>query len=70
MTIEADIVAVLDRHHAELRTNTPSDVLAAHMVASLRLFEDSMLRRAKHPLYNPGRVDPPATAARAGGTRI
>lgn len=70
MSLETELAAALDRHYAELRTNTPSDVLSAHLVASLRLFEDSILRRAKHPLYNPGRVDPPATVARSGGTRI
>lgn len=65
MTIEADLVAVLDRHWSELRTNTPSDVLAAHMAASLRLFEDSLLERARHPFYNPGRLDPLAPVAAA-----
>lgn len=65
MTIETDLTALIDLHRAELRTNTPSNVLAAHMVASLRLFEESMLERARHPFYNPGRIDPLAPVAAA-----
>ena len=65
MTIESDLAAVLDRHFAELRTNTPSSVLASHMVAALRLFEGSLLERARHPFYNPGRLDPLAPVAAA-----
>ena len=49
MTLETDLVDVLDRHWSELRTNTPPEVLAAHMLASLRLFEDSLIERSSAP---------------------
>lgn len=65
MTLETDLVDVLDRHWSELRTNTPPEVLAAHMLASLRLFEDSLIERSRHPFYHPGRVDPLAAVAEA-----
>ena len=41
--------------HPELiRTNTPPDVLAAHLLASLAAFEDSLLARSAHPFFRPG----------------
>lgn len=38
-------------------SNTPREVLAAHMLHSLKLFESSLIERAAHPFYAPGRVD-------------
>ena len=46
----------LARHPEAVRTNTPLDVLAAHMLASLRAFEDSLAARASHPFFRPGSV--------------
>jgi hypothetical protein len=51
-----DIADVLARHSHALQTNTPLDVLAAHMVASLKLFEQSLKDRADHDFYHPERV--------------
>lgn len=59
MTLEQSIVAALAENPADYRTNTPLDVLAAHMVASLRQFEASLIARSSHPFFAPGRQ--PAT---------
>jgi hypothetical protein len=59
MTINTDLVALLARHPYVIQTNTPLDVLAAHMIASLYLFEQSLKDRADHAFYNPGKVDAP-----------
>lgn len=45
------------RHPEAQRTNTPPEVLAEHMLASLRAFEDSLLARSAHPFYRPGKPD-------------
>ena len=45
----------LARHPEAVRTNTPLDVLAAHMLASLKTFEDSLLARSAHPFFRPGK---------------
>jgi hypothetical protein len=50
-----DLADLLAQHRGEVTTNTPPDVLAAHMVAALALFERSLLDRARHPFYAPGR---------------
>jgi hypothetical protein len=54
--IVQDIADVLARHSHVLQTNTPLEVLAAHMVASLNLFEQSLKDRADHDFYHPERV--------------
>ena len=48
------LIALLVAHPELRRTNTPPEVLAAHMLASLRQFEDSLLARSAHPFYRPG----------------
>ena len=50
-----DIESVLIRHNLELRTNTPTDVLAKHLVECLKLFEQSLLDRSNHPFFRPGK---------------
>jgi hypothetical protein len=53
------IEMTLARHFSEVKTNTPLDVLAAHMVASLRLFEATLQQRADHQFFAPGRRNAP-----------
>jgi hypothetical protein len=55
--IVQDIAAVLAKYPNAVTTNTPLEVLAQHMVASLQLFEDSLKERAAHDFYAPGRRD-------------
>jgi hypothetical protein len=45
---------VLAQHPEVVTTNTPLEVLAAHMLASLQLFEQSIKDRSDHPFYRPG----------------
>lgn len=52
------VIAALAANPTCFRTNTPIDVLAAHMVRSLELFEQSIIDRGNHPFYAPGRHDP------------
>jgi hypothetical protein len=52
-----EIVAALVRHPPH--TNTPLEVLAQHMVRSLDLFEHSLIERANHPFFAPGRQGQP-----------
>jgi hypothetical protein len=59
MTLNTDLVELLARHPYAIQTNTPLDVLAAHMIASLYLFEQSLKDRADHAFYNPGKVNAP-----------
>ena len=59
MSLEADLAAVLIEHRDRVRTNTPADVLAAHMVKALELFEETLLERARHPFYAPGQRNGP-----------
>ena len=54
-----DIVSVLIRNSAKVRTNTPLEVLAAHMVASLHSFETTLLELSNHPFFAPGKRDAP-----------
>lgn len=54
-----DIVSVLIRNSAKVRTNTPLEVLAAHMVQSLHAFEQTLLDRSNHPLFAPGKRHAP-----------
>lgn len=50
-----DLVQILARHPQFVRSNTPLEVLAGHMVNSLALFESTLIARADHPFYAPGR---------------
>jgi hypothetical protein len=52
--IVGDLADVLAKHPEVITTNTPLEVLAAHMLASLQLFEDSLKERAAHDFYRPG----------------
>ena len=61
-----DLVSVLIRNSAKLRTNTPLEVLAAHMVASLKSFEQSLLDRSAHPFFAPGKRDAPRSQVPVG----
>jgi hypothetical protein len=54
MTPAEEIASILARHPRLVRTNTPLEVLAEHMIESLALFESSLLERAKHPFFRPG----------------
>jgi hypothetical protein len=55
MTAINDLVAVLAKHPQLVTTNTPLEVLAQHMIASLQLFEDSLKERSNNPFFAPGR---------------
>jgi hypothetical protein len=60
--LHADLVLALARHPHAVRTNTPLDVLASHMLTSLQLLEATLLERSAHPFFAPGRPrvpDPP-----------
>lgn len=52
-----DLVQLLARHPRFVRSNTPLEILAGHMVNSLALFESTLIARADHPFYAPGRLD-------------
>jgi hypothetical protein len=52
--IVSDLADVLAKHPHVVSTNTPLEVLAAHMLASLQLFEQSIKDRSDHPFYRPG----------------
>ncbi len=58
-TILQKIEAVLIQHPEVRLTNTPPSVLASHMVESLWLLETSILRRSRHPFYNPTDINAP-----------
>ena len=51
----AEALALLLIEQRLPRTNTPPEVLAAHMLASLKAFEDSLLARSAHPFFRPGK---------------
>jgi hypothetical protein len=53
------IEMTLVRHQGEVKTNTPLEILAAHMVESLRLFEASLIARSDHQFYHPERRNAP-----------
>ena len=55
MTPQDALVHVLIAHPRLVRTNTPLGVLADHMLASLKAFEDSLLARSRDPFFHPGR---------------
>ena len=57
--LEQAIVAVLAADPRACRTNTPLEVLAAHMVRSMELFERSLLARSAHPFYAMGKQGAP-----------
>jgi hypothetical protein len=59
MTLADELAEVLARHNAVLRTNTPLEVLAEHMVASLQQFEASLIARADHKFFHPDRRNAP-----------
>jgi hypothetical protein len=59
VTLNTDLVALLARHPYVIQTNTPLDVLAAHMIASLYLFEQSLKDRSDHKFYHPERRNDP-----------
>jgi hypothetical protein len=59
MTAINDLVAVLAKHPQIVTTNTPLEVLAQHMIASLQLFEDSLKERSNHPFFAPGKRNAP-----------
>jgi TorA maturation chaperone TorD len=54
-----DLETALIQNPAARRTNTPTDVLAAHLVKALELFEETLLERARHPFYAPGNRNGP-----------
>ncbi|RPI19662.1 MAG: hypothetical protein EHM65_01230 [Acidobacteriales bacterium] len=54
-----DLETALIQNPAERRTNTPTDVLAAHLAECLRAFETALLARAAHPFYAPGNRNGP-----------
>ena len=59
MTPTESLAQWLVEHRYEVtKTNTPLDILAAHMLASLALFEQSLLDRANHEFYNPAHAKP------------
>ena len=60
-----DLVAVLIQHQSQVRTNTPLEVLAAHMVQSLNAFEQTLLDRSNHPFFAPGKRNDPNCCSRA-----
>ena len=66
--LHADLVAALVRHPLAIRTNTPLDVLASHMLTSLQLFEASLIERQQHSFFAPGR-DRASDHAPAGAAR-
>ena len=55
MTAQQEIVEVLVKYRHLVRTNTPLEVLADHMIASLQLFEHTLQERADHPFFAPGK---------------
>jgi len=55
--LETLVASALASCPLERRTNTPVEVLAAHMVKSLDLFEQSLLDRAAHPFFYMGKRD-------------
>ena len=57
--LEQAIVAALAADPRACQTNTPLEVLAAHMVKSMELFERSLLARSAHPFFAPGMRDAP-----------
>ena len=55
--MKSALANLLARHPEIVATNTPLDVLADHMIASLQLFEQSLLDRSDHDFYHPGRFN-------------
>jgi hypothetical protein len=55
--LENAIVAALAANPDAYRTNTPLEVLAAHMVRSMESFEWALLARSMHPFFAPGKRD-------------
>jgi hypothetical protein len=53
------IAAVLAQYPDLVSTNTPLEVLAAHMLASLDVFEDTLKARSDHQFYHPERRNAP-----------
>lgn len=53
--LQRALIELLARHPEAIRTNTPLDVLATHMVTSMQLFEASLLERSRHPFFAPAR---------------
>jgi hypothetical protein len=58
VTFQQALEAALIKFNPQ-RTNTPVDVLAAHMERALAEFETTLLERARHPFYAPGRPHEP-----------
>lgn len=54
-TLETAIVAALAASPSACKTNTPLEVLAAHMVKSMELFEASIKARSDHPFFALGK---------------
>jgi hypothetical protein len=50
-----DLETALIQNPKERRTNTPTDVLAGYLAGCLHAFETTLLARAAHPFYAPGR---------------
>ena len=64
------LVEWLALHPEMVHTNTPLEVLAAHMTNSLALFESTLIARAQHDFFKPGYTDAPNSprpAAAAAG---
>jgi hypothetical protein len=57
--LEKAIVAALAADPHICRTNTPLEILAAHMIQSMELFEKTLADRSRHQFYAMGKRDAP-----------